>query len=62
MLKKQQESGSNDSQSETLQIFENINSTKKLVNQFWYFKQYWYYQRITAQQTTIFCYPWCKEK
>ena len=29
----QQESGSNDSQSETLQIFENLNSTEKLVNQ-----------------------------
>ena len=34
----QQESSSNDSQSETLQIFENLNSMKMLVNQILIFK------------------------
>ena len=40
----QQESGSNDSQSETLQIFENLNSMENVSEP----ELYWYCLRITA--------------
>ena len=41
---KQQKSSSNDSQSETLQIFENLNSMENVSEP----ELYWYYLRITA--------------
>ena len=59
-VEEQQESGSNDSQGETLRIFENLNSTENVSEQNFDISSC--IVRITAQQTTIFHNPWCKEK
>ena len=59
-VEEQQESDSNDSQSETLQIFENLNSTENVSEPDFDISSS--IDRTTAQQTTILHNPWCNEK